>query len=73
MLPSNRGGDTTTISFTPATWAGTTVMITVAVMSTVEGRGAAAPGTQTPTRRIGVYRIPSPCENSERAPMKIRC
>ena len=61
----NLGGEITAISLTPATWAGTTVMMTV------EGSGAAAPGTQTPARRMGTYLMPVPCENSDRRPMKI--
>jgi hypothetical protein len=52
MLPLCLGGETTAISFTPATWAGTAVIITV------EGSGAEAPGTQTPIRLMGVYRMP---------------
>ena len=40
-------------------------------MMTVEGSGAAAPGTQTPARRMGTYLMPVPCENSDRRPMKI--
>ncbi len=52
ILPSCLGGETTAISFTPAIWAGTAVIITV------EGSGAEAPGTQTPTLLIGVYLIP---------------
>ena len=52
MLPSYLGGETTTISFTPATCAGTAVIITV------EGSGAEAPGTQMPTLLMGVYLIP---------------
>ncbi|GAH07812.1 unnamed protein product, partial [marine sediment metagenome] len=45
-------GDTMTISFTPATCAGTAHIITV------DGSGADAPGTQMPTLFIGVYFIP---------------
>ena len=52
MLPLYLGGDTTTISFTPATCAGT------AVIMTVDGSGADAPGTHIPTRFIGVYLMP---------------
>ncbi len=38
---------------------------------TVEGRGAEAPGTQTPARRIGVYGMPVPSEKEELPARKI--
>ena len=62
MLLLYLGGEITTISFTPATIAG------IAVIITVLGRGALAPGMQSPTLFSGVYLMPS---GMGRLPMKI--
>ena len=50
--PSNStcGGEATAIEATPATWAGTTFMITL------EARAARPPGTYRPTRPTGIIR-----------------
>ena len=50
MLPSGSGGVTSTISFTPAIFAGMTFI------RMVEGKATGLRGTQMPTFSTGVYR-----------------